>query len=184
MFNRIPKTAILYNKTIIRFNHTLTHVTKEGKAQLVNVSNKDITLRSARATANILLGKDAFELVQKNQIKKGDVLTVAKIAGIQAAKQTGFLIPLCHPLQLTRIEVECVLESKNYSVTVNSLVSCDGKTGVEMEAITAVSIAACTIYDMCKAVNKAIEITDIKLIHKSGGKSCEYNYKSGGKSGE
>ncbi len=142
---------------------------------MVDVSQKSITNRIALAQGKVLLGKEAFELVRQNQIKKGDVLTVAKIAGIQGAKQTSNLIPLCHPLSLSKIDVVLSLEEQDHSVRIDSRVVCDGKTGVEMEAIMAVSVSACTIYDMCKAVNKSIEITDIKLLSKTGGKSGDYN---------
>jgi cyclic pyranopterin phosphate synthase len=138
---------------------------------MVDVSEKAVTKRTAIATGIVSLGKTAFELVSQNQIKKGDVLTVAKIAGIQGAKQTSALIPLCHPLDISSISVDFTLNNSDYSVHIQSQVVCNGKTGVEMEAIMATSIAACTIYDMCKAVNKGIEIGQIKLLSKKGGKS-------------
>jgi cyclic pyranopterin phosphate synthase len=138
---------------------------------MVDVSEKTVTKRTAIASGRVLLGKTAFELVSQNQIKKGDVLTVAKIAGIQGAKQTSQLIPLCHPLDISLIHIDFNLNETDYSVDIESKVVCSGKTGVEMEAMMATSIAACTIYDMCKAVNKGIEITQIKLLSKQGGKS-------------
>jgi molybdenum cofactor biosynthesis protein MoaC len=159
----------------LRNKSTLSHINSKGSLHMVDVSQKSITNRIALAQGKVLLGKEAFELVRQNQIKKGDVLTVAKIAGIQGAKQTSNLIPLCHPLSLSKIDVVLSLEEQDHSVRIDSRVVCDGKTGVEMEAIMAVSVSACTIYDMCKAVNKSIEITDIKLLSKTGGKSGDYN---------
>jgi molybdenum cofactor biosynthesis protein MoaC len=163
----------------VRFSHQLTHVNSVGKAKMVNVGGKIPTLRTATAQGRIILGQTAFELVENNQMKKGDVLMVAKLAGIQAAKQTANLIPLCHTLQLTRIDVECMLEKNNCAVRIESLVECHGNTGVEMEAITAVSIAACTIYDMCKAINQSIIISDIKLLTKTGGSKSDFKIENG-----
>jgi cyclic pyranopterin monophosphate synthase len=143
----------------------LSHVNTKGKANMVDVSPKPVQLRTAVASGSILLSKEALALVKKNQIKKGDVLTLAQVAGIQAAKQTHNLIPLCHPLQLTKVDVECKLTVKG--VEVKSTVRCHGQTGVEMEALTAVSIALLTVYDMCKAVDKKMIIGEIKLIEKT-----------------
>lgn len=158
-----------------RLQSTLSHVGSDGILKMVDVSNKQITTRIASAKGKVFLGKEAYMLVLDNKIKKGDVLTVAKIAGIQAAKQTSSLIPLCHPLMLNKIHVSCDLIEENHSISIQSTVICDGKTGVEMEAIMAVSVAACTVYDMCKAVNKGIVISDIALVSKSGGKSGVYS---------
>ncbi|KAI9016965.1 hypothetical protein BC832DRAFT_588254 [Gaertneriomyces semiglobifer] len=152
----------------------LTHTDEVGRAQMVDVSLKNESLRTATAKGEVLLGQEAFTLVQANAIKKGDVLTVAQIAGVNAAKQTGYLIPLCHPLPLSRIDVSLSLCEKNTSVQVSATVSCHGRTGVEMEAITAVSVACCTVYDMCKAVDKSIKLTNIRVVSKSGGKSGEF----------
>ncbi len=131
---------------------------------MVDVGHKDDQLRIARAKGNIKLDKKTIELIKNNEIKKGDVLAISEFAGIQAAKQTSSLIPLCHPLQLTKIDVTAQLTEKG--VTVESEVRCVGKTGVEMEALTAVNIALLTIYDMCKAVDKNMEIGQISLIEK------------------
>lgn len=134
---------------------------------MVDVGGKAVTRREAIARGRVILGKTAFDLVSSNQMKKGDVLGVAKVAGIQAAKQTGLVIPLCHPLLLTKISVDLTLNPETQSVEIEAAVGCDGKTGVEMEALHAVSIAACTVYDMCKAINKEIVISDIRLVKKT-----------------
>jgi cyclic pyranopterin phosphate synthase len=157
-----------------RWTSTLSHVSLNGKLNMVNVSDKTITKRIAIASGKVLLGKEAFQLIKANKLQKGDVLTVAKIAGIQGAKMTSSLIPLCHPLTISQVKVDLELRDDEFAIDIKSQVTCTGQTGVEMEAIMAVSVAACTIYDMAKAVNKAIEITGIKLLAKSGGKSGEY----------
>ncbi len=142
----------------------LSHVSSECKAKMVDVGHKDEQLRIANATGKIYLKKETLQLIKENEIKQGDVLTVAEIAGIQAAKQTSNLIPLCHPLMLTKIEVNTKVHDNG--VEVNSLVKCIGQTGVEMEALTAVNVALLTIYDMCKAVDKEMLISDVKLVSK------------------
>lgn len=153
----------------------LTHVDSQGKAKMVDVGTKQDTTRVARATATIVLGENAFSLLKENKIKKGDVLSVANIAGIMGAKNTCHAIPLCHNIPLSTVSVDFLLDNSAFSVVITSEVKTFGKTGVEIEAIMAVSIAACTIYDMCKAVTKAMVITDVKLIHKSGGTSGNYH---------
>ncbi|KAH9244166.1 molybdenum cofactor biosynthesis protein C [Batrachochytrium salamandrivorans] len=152
----------------------IDHIDEDGRALMVDVSDKMETKRTAIASACVLLGKEAYELVRDNKSSKGDVLTVAQIAGIQAAKQTSNLIPLCHPLMLTKIKLSLELHEPTHAVHISALASCTGKTGVEMEAMVAASIAACTVYDMCKAINKGIVISDVRLISKSGGKSGVY----------
>eukprot|EP00842_Homolaphlyctis_polyrhiza_P000892 jgi/Hompol1/1803/HPOL_000511-RA len=152
----------------------LTHVGADGRASMVDVSDKIETKRTATACGRVQLGQHAFDLVLNNNNSKGDVLTVAQIAGIQAAKQTGYLIPLCHPLLLSKIKVHLELDPKEHAVVIEATVTCTGKTGVEMEAMMAVSVAACTVYDMCKAVNKGIVISDIRLVSKSGGKGGDF----------
>lgn len=142
----------------------LTHVTEAGKANMVDVGHKPNQIRTATASGHITLGKETLRLIRENQIKKGDVLTVAEIAGIQGGKQTSNLIPLCHPLPITKIEVKAKTDRNGVRVT--SLVRCIGQTGVEMEALTAVNIALLTIYDMCKAVDKKMVIDDIHLVEK------------------
>lgn len=143
----------------------LSHTDTKGRARMVDVGDKDITLRTAQATGNIRLSAAAVKLVKENQLKKGDVLTVCEIAGIQAAKQTSALIPLCHPLQPVKILVSANLTKTG--VTVTSEVKLAGKTGVEMEALTAVSVALLTVYDMCKAVDKKMVIGEIRLVSKT-----------------
>ena len=143
----------------------LSHTDSKGKANMVDVSRKPDQLRIAKAAGKIILHKGTIKLIKDNEIKKGDVLTIAEIAGIQAAKQTPGLIPLCHPLQITKIDVQTKINGN--AVEVTSLVSCVGQTGVEMEALTAVSVALLTIYDMCKAVDKSMVISDIQLTEKT-----------------
>ncbi len=146
-------------------NGILSHVTENGKAQMVDVSKKIPQLRIAKASGFISLKESTIALIRENQIKKGDVLSVAEIAGIQAGKQTPFLIPLCHPLQITKADVSAIV--KENGIKIESVVSCIGQTGVEMEALTAASVALLTVYDMCKAVDKEMEISNIKLIEKT-----------------
>ncbi len=147
----------------------LSHYDKKGQPKMVEVTEKLDTVREAVASGYVSLSKEVIKLIQENQIKKGDPLEIAKIAGIMAAKKTYELIPLCHQLLLTKVDVSLKLEDTG--ICIESQVVCLGKTGVEMEALTAVSIAALTIYDMCKAVDKSIEIGKIKLLKKTGGKS-------------
>lgn len=142
-----------------------SHTDKQGKANMVDVGDKTPQLRIAKATGKILLTADTIKLIQDNQMKKGDVLTIANIAGIQAAKQTSSLIPLCHPLQITKADVKTTLCKDGVIAT--SEVRCIGQTGIEMEALTGVSIALLTIYDMCKAVDKSMVIEGITLLEKT-----------------
>ncbi|CAI2188179.1 13790_t:CDS:2, partial [Funneliformis geosporum] len=157
---------------------SLTHIDPDsGRASMVNVSTKSSTYRTATAFGKVHIGRQAFELVRTNTMKKGDVLTTAQIAGIMAAKHTGNLIPLCHPLLLSHIRVDLKLDEKdNYAVKILSKVECEGKTGVEMEALTAVSVAALTVFDMCKAVGKDMIICDLKVVEKTGGKSGTWRF--------
>jgi len=142
----------------------LSHVDPAGKANMVDVGHKPIQIRTAMATGHISLSKETIELIKENKMKKGDVLTVAEIAGIQGGKRTSELIPLCHPLQITKIEVTAKPDKKG--VVVESLAKCTGQTGIEMEALTAVGIALLTIYDMCKAVDTSMVIDEIRLVEK------------------
>jgi|SRR6056297_1047593 len=142
----------------------LSHIDKDGKARMVDVGNKPEERRIARAEGFISLGSKTISLVRDGMLKKGDVITVAEIAGIQAAKNTPQLIPLCHHLLLTKVDVKCVVEAEG--IHAQSMVKCTGQTGVEMEALTAVSVALLTVYDMCKAVDKEMEIKEIKLLSK------------------
>jgi len=142
-----------------------THVDDKGRTNMVDIGNKKPQRRLAIAKGSISLSANTLNLIRQNQIKKGDVLTVAQIAGIQAAKQASSLIPLCHPLSLDKIDVK--MDIAEHGVTAESKVLCTGRTGVEMEALTAVSVALLTIYDMCKAVDKTMQIGEIKLIEKA-----------------
>lgn len=155
-------------------NKKLTHIDINGSAQMVDVSTKNKTLRIATAYAEVKLPVKVFNAVKKNQIAKGNVLSVAKIAGIQASKKTSELIPLCHNIFISKVDVELKLNIKKRIVEIKSFASTTDVTGIEMEALTAVSVAALTIYDMCKAINKGIIISEIKLLSKSGGKSGDY----------
>lgn len=155
----------------------LTHVDGSGHAKMVDVSSKVESKRAAIASCRVLLGQKVYNLVASNQIAKGDVLTVAKISGINGAKQTGNLIPLCHNIGLTHVRVDLTLNEKDYSVEIEGEAATTGKTGVEMEAMTAVTIAGLTVYDMCKAASKDICITDVRLEHKTGGKSGHWSRK-------
>jgi cyclic pyranopterin phosphate synthase len=153
----------------------LTHVNKNGKAGMVDVGNKKTTNRTAEGYCRVLVSELLFNKIRNNEIKKGDVLTTAKIAGIQGGKKTSELIPLCHSIFISKIDVEIELNPNDKSVEIYSFAKTKGATGIEMEALTAVSIAALTIYDMCKAVDKSITIEKIKLLRKTGGKSGNYS---------
>ena len=148
-----------------------THFDKEGKAQMVDVSDKVETERVATAKGSVIMQRATLALIKDGAVKKGDVLSVARLAGIMGAKKTPDLIPLCHPLALTAVQVDLTLDEARNAVDITATCKLVGKTGVEMEALTAVSVAALTVYDMCKAVDKGMQIVDIRLIHKSGGKS-------------
>jgi cyclic pyranopterin phosphate synthase len=149
----------------------LTHLDAAGNAHMVDVSEKHVTSRSATAKAQVLMLPETLALILGGTAKKGDVLATARIAGILAAKKTHELIPLCHPLLITKVSVDFVADEKTSSIEVSATVRVEGKTGVEMEALTACSVAALTLYDMCKAVDRGMKITDLRLTEKSGGKS-------------
>lgn len=153
-----------------------THFNQDGEAIMVDVSYKDITERIAVAEGYIKVNKEVFMSIKEQSNKKGDVLAVARIAGIMAAKKTSDLIPLCHPLFITKASIDFVLDEKNLMIKAIATTKVKGKTGVEMEALHAVSVTLLTIYDMCKALDRSMEITDIRLLHKEGGKSGIYNY--------
>lgn len=146
-----------------------THFNEQGRAKMVDVGEKEITQRSATAAARVLVSPETFEKIKTGGMKKGDVLTVAQIAGVMGAKRTPDLIPMCHPIQITGIDLDLSLDETRFSVEIYATVSCTGRTGVEMEALTAASTAALTVYDMCKAVQKDIVISDIRLMQKTGG---------------
>lgn len=152
-----------------------THFTQDGRPQMVNVGKKDETQRIAIATGKVLVGNATLSAISEGGLKKGDVLSVAQLAGIMGAKKTSELIPLCHPLALSHIDVALELNKAACRIDIRAECRLKGQTGVEMEALTAVSVTALTIYDMCKAIDKEICITDIKLMHKSGGKSGDFN---------
>jgi cyclic pyranopterin phosphate synthase len=149
----------------------LTHLDEHGHAKMVDVSHKPDTERVAIARGEIHMRKDTLDLIRAGQIAKGDVLTVAQIAGISASKRTSDLIPLCHPLPLTKVDVDLALDDSLPGVVITATAKTIGKTGVEMEALTAVSVAALTVYDMAKAAEKTMRIQNIRLVEKHGGKS-------------
>lgn len=151
-----------------------THFNTQGRAKMVDVSGKTATAREAVARGRVLLSAETFELITSGKIEKGDVLAVAQVAGIMAAKRTPDIIPMCHPITLTGVDISFELDAESSSVTIEATARCTGETGVEMEALTAVSAAALTIYDMCKAVQKDIVIENIFLVKKTGGKSGIY----------
>lgn len=153
----------------------LSHVDSKGKAVMVDVSSKQDTIRSAEAYAEVKLSSKVFKAVKENKIAKGDVLTVAKIAGIQAAKKTSELIPLCHNIFISKIDIELKLNAKDKTIEIKSYAKTNSSTGIEMEALTAVSVSSLTVYDMCKALDKSIVIKKIKLLSKTGGKSGDYS---------
>ncbi len=156
-------------------NNNFTHFDEHGNAVMVDVSNKKETVRSATASGRITMSEEAYEKVKSGSVAKGDVIGVARIAGIMAAKKVDSLIPMTHPLMITKSSVDFTFYDETSTIEIQSTVGITGKTGVEMEALTAVSVAALTIYDMCKAVDKSMIIGDIKLLKKSGGKSGEYS---------
>lgn len=155
-----------------------THINAQGHAHMVDVTTKTVTEREARAQAFVEMAPETLLMIINGQHHKGDVFATARIAGIQAAKKTSDLIPLCHPLMLTKVELELIAEPEFNRVRITSLCKLAGKTGVEMEALTAASVAALTIYDMCKAVQKDITITGISLLEKRGGKSGYFKAKA------
>ena len=153
-----------------------THFDENGNAIMIDVSSKDTTQRSALASGEIYVGKEILEKIENHQMKKGDVLSVARIAGIMAVKKTSDIIPLCHPLLLSKITVDFHINHEKELIETYCQVTCLGKTGVEMEALTAATVSALTIYDMCKAVDKRMVIESTHLLKKTGGKSGEFNF--------
>lgn len=146
-----------------------THFNNQGRAKMVDVGEKPLSRRSATAAGRVLVNRQTFECIRSGGMKKGDVLTVAQVAGVMGAKRTPDIIPMCHPILMDGIDLKLSLDEQRLSVEIQATVTCDGRTGVEMEALTAVSTAALTVYDMCKAVQKDMVITDIRLLKKSGG---------------
>ena len=153
----------------------LSHINAKGEAHMVDVSEKSVTNRTAVARARVMMKPSTLTLIKSGATKKGDVLATARIAGIQAAKKTSDLIPLCHPLAITKVTVDFKLSAKH--IDVEALVKVEGKTGVEMEALTACAVACLTLYDMVKAVDRGILITDLRLVEKTGGKSGPFKAK-------
>ena len=154
-----------------------THFNDQGRAKMVDVGEKNITRRTATAMARVLVNENTFALIESGGMKKGDVLTVAQIAGVMGAKHTPDLIPMCHPILMDGIDLKLTLCRERLSVEILATVSCDGRTGVEMEALTAVSTAALTVYDMCKAVQKDMVISNICLLEKTGGVHGDFHRK-------
>ena len=159
----------------------LTHLDADGNAVMVDISNKNITERSATAVGSVYMLPETLKLIVNSDVKKGDVLSIAQLAGIMGAKKTSELIPLCHQLNLNSVQVQLACDEDRNAVDIAATCKLSGKTGVEMEAITAVTIAALTVYDMCKAVDRGIKLSDIRLVHKEGGKSGIYTEASNGK---
>ncbi len=153
----------------------LTHFDERGNARMVDVGDKDVTERLATAKASVVMQPATLALIRDKKAAKGDVLAVAQLAGIMAAKKTSDLIPLCHPLALSSVQVTLSLDEKRNAVDIEATCKLKGKTGVEMEALTAASVAALTVYDMCKAVDRGMVIEQVKLLHKSGGKSGTFD---------
>ena len=154
----------------------LTHLDGEGNAVMVDVTDKAITERTATARGSVFMQPETMELILAEGVKKGDVLSVAQLAGIMAAKKTPDLIPLCHPLSLSSVTVDLVCDPNRNAVDITAKCKLAGKTGVEMESMTAVTVAALTVYDMCKAVDRGMRLSDIRLVQKAGGKSGNYRW--------
>ena len=157
-----------------RHEPKFSHLDADGQAAMVDVSDKAISQRTATARCTVLMQPDTIALIRKGAVKKGDVLSVARLAGIMGAKRTSDLIPLCHPLNPTSIDVNLSVDVARNAIDIDATVKVDGKTGVEMEALTAATVAALTVYDMVKAVDRGTTITDLRLVHKAGGKSGEF----------
>ncbi len=158
----------------------LNHFDRNGNAVMVDVSEKPVTHRTAIATGSILVGKEIMERLTEGSVAKGDVLGVARVAGIMAVKHTSDLVPMCHPLSVTKCTVDFQLEKEQGRIHTFCTVKTDGKTGVEMEALTGVQVTLLTIYDMCKAIDKHMVMTDIHLVEKTGGKSGDFSFKEKG----
>jgi len=155
----------------------LSHLDRQGRAKMVDVTGKPVTDRKAVARGSVYMKPETLKLIMDSRVPKGDVLTLARVAGIMAAKRTAEMIPLCHPLNITSVDIDFTLDKKNNKIDMKAQVRTSGQTGVEMEALTAVSAAALTVYDMCKAIDKEMVISDIMLMEKSGGKSGVFRRK-------
>ena len=169
----------ILERTTMKNTNDFTHFNEEGRAKMVDVGEKPESRRTAIAAARVLVNRETFGLIKSGGMKKGDVLTVAQIAGVMGAKRTPDLIPMCHPVIIDGIDLSLHLDEERCSVEIEATVSCDGRTGVEMEALTAVSTAALTVYDMCKAVQKDMVISDIRLLKKTGGVHGDFQRKDG-----
>ena len=156
----------------------LTHIDKEGRVRMVDVSDKAVTMREAVAQAVVRMRPETFELIGEQKVKKGNVLETARIAGVMAAKRTAELIPMCHPLAITHAQIDFFPNPEDHSIRIEAAVRVAAQTGVEMEALTAVSVAALTVYDMCKSYDRAMKISDVFLLRKSGGKSGTFSRSS------
>lgn len=155
-----------------------SHINASGEANMVDVSGKQVTTREARAEAFVYMNDEAISLIQRGDHHKGDIFGVSRVAGIQAAKKTSDLIPLCHPLMLSKVGVDLTLEAEAKRVRIETLCKLDGKTGVEMEALTAASVAALTLFDMCKAVDPGMRIEGVRVLEKQGGKTGHWEAKA------
>ncbi|MCV2884020.1 cyclic pyranopterin monophosphate synthase MoaC [Aestuariibacter sp. AA17] len=164
-------------------SYSLTHVNANGEANMVDVSDKAVTHRVAIASGQVLMQPSTLKMIKDNSHKKGDVLAIARIAGIQAAKKCGDLIPLCHPLMLTKVQIDFEFASDSSGLIIHGLCKLDGKTGVEMEALTAVSVACLTIFDMCKAVDPGMIISNIHVREKQGGKTGHWQRETNDRQG-
>ncbi len=169
----------ILERMTMKNTNDFTHFNEEGRAKMVDVGEKPESRRNAIAAARVLVNRETYGLIQSGGMKKGDVLTVAQIAGVMGAKRTPDLIPMCHPVIIDGIDLSLHLDEERCSVEIEATVSCDGRTGVEMEALTAVSTAALTVYDMCKAVQKDMVISDIRLLKKTGGVHGDFQRKDG-----
>lgn len=162
---------------------SLTHIDREGNAVMVDVSGKEVTERTATAEGLVSMAPGTLDLIEARGFKKGDVLGIAQLAGIMGAKRTSDLIPLCHPLPLAAVKVELRPDRERGGVALLATCRVNGRTGVEMEALTAVAVAALTVYDMCKAVDRGMRIAEIRLVHKAGGRSGEWRPEAGAEAG-
>ena len=160
---------------MVKNQEDFTHFNAQGRAKMVNVGDKDVTERRATAAVSVLVSRETFGLIKSGGMKKGDVLTVAQVAGVMGAKRTPDVIPMCHPIALGGIDLDLSLDEEKLSVEIKATVSCTGRTGVEMEALTAAATAALTVYDMCKAVQKDMVITELRLLEKTGGAHGDFH---------
>jgi len=152
----------------------LTHFDEQGRGRMVDVTGKAVTYRQATAQARVFMREETMKRIQEGRVAKGDVLGVAQVAGVMGVKQTPFLIPMCHPLQITSVDFDFSFDESKICLIIEATVKLQGQTGVEMEALTAVSVAALTVYDMCKAIDKKMEVASIRLVEKQGGKSGDF----------